>query len=103
MLICILSAGCRHFQCRSTHVLSTLETVAAFVALQADAEAAMACVTVAAQVRDQDVDLAAEPVTLRRGVAKDRRISVEDADMRRPARPCSTAINVMCCEIWTLV
>ena len=38
---------------------------------------------VAAQVRAQDVTAAAlgQPV-LRQGVAKDRRISVEDADMR---------------------
>ena len=37
---------------------------------------------VARQVRDQDVDLAGPAPALRRGVAKDRRISVEDAEMR---------------------
>ena len=36
----------------------------------------------ARQVRDQDVDLAGPAPALRRGVAKDRRISVEDAQMR---------------------
>ena len=36
----------------------------------------------ARQVRDQDVDLAGPTPALRRGVAKDRRISVEDAQMR---------------------
>jgi hypothetical protein len=39
-------------------------------------------VQVARQVRDQDVDLAGPAPALRRGVAKDRRISVEDGDMR---------------------
>ena len=36
----------------------------------------------ARQVRDQDVDLAGPAPALRRGVAKERRISVEDAQMR---------------------
>jgi transposase len=39
-------------------------------------------VATARQVRDQDVDLAGPAPALRRGVAKDRRISVEDAQMR---------------------
>jgi transposase len=40
-------------------------------------------VQVACQVRDQDVDLAGPaPPSLRRGVAKDRRISIEDSQMR---------------------
>jgi hypothetical protein len=37
---------------------------------------------VARQVRDQDVDLSGPAPSLRRGVARDRRISVEDPDMR---------------------
>lgn len=45
-------------------------------------EAAGEAVAVAVQVRDQDVDSCVNPPTLRRGVAKDRRISVEDAQMR---------------------
>jgi transposase len=39
-------------------------------------------VAVACQVRDQDVDLTGPAPALRRGVAKDRRISVEDGQMR---------------------
>jgi transposase len=59
-----------------------LDQVAAFVAGQAGGEAAAAAVATAVQVRDQDVDLSGPAPALRRGVAKDRRISVEDADMR---------------------
>lgn len=44
--------------------------------------AAAAAVAVARQVRDQDVDSAGPAPSLRRGVAKDRRISVEDGQMR---------------------
>jgi Transposase DDE domain/Transposase domain (DUF772) len=66
-----------------TTVLGCLDAVAGFVAAQPEpAAAASAAVAVACQVRDQDVDTATTPATLRRGVAKDRRISVEDADMR---------------------
>src|SRR6266853_1371432 len=43
---------------------------------------AAAAVTTARQVRDQDIDLTGPAPALRRGVAKDRRISVEDAQMR---------------------
>ena len=63
-------------------VLGLLQTVEAFVAGQAGDEAAAAAVAAARQVRDQDVDLAGPTPTLRRGVARDRRISVEDAQMR---------------------
>jgi DDE family transposase/transposase-like protein DUF772 len=46
-------------------------------------EAARSAVAVAATVRDQNVEALPEGVLqLRRGVAKDRRISVEDAEMR---------------------
>jgi Transposase DDE domain/Transposase domain (DUF772) len=61
-------------------VLGLLETVEAFAAGQAGGEAAAAAVAAARQVRDQDVDLAGP--ALRRGVARDRRISVEDSQMR---------------------
>ena len=49
---------------------------------------------VAAQVRAQDVtvDAAGQPV-LRQGVAKDRRISVEDADMRHGRKSASRLID----------
>src|SRR5271166_2015930 len=63
-------------------VLGLLDQVGAFVAGRAGDEAAAAAVAVARQVRDQDVDLAGPAPALRRGVARDRRISVEDAEMR---------------------
>jgi hypothetical protein len=63
-------------------VLGCLDAVAGFVAAWPQpAPSAAAAVAVAVQVRDQDVDTTGRP-TLRRGVAKDRRISVEDPDMR---------------------
>ena len=71
-------------------VLGLLDRVAAFVAGQAGDEAAAAAVTTARQVRDQDVDLAGPAPALRRGVARDRRISVEDAGYAaRPQVPLS--------------
>jgi transposase len=63
-------------------VLGLLDRVEAFIAGQAGDQAAAAAVAVACQVRDQDVDLAGPAPALRRGVAKDRRISVEDGGMR---------------------
>ena len=63
-------------------VLSLLDRVEAFTAGQAGEEAAAAAVAAARQVRDQDVDLTGPAPALRRGVARDRRISVEDPDMR---------------------
>jgi DDE family transposase/transposase-like protein DUF772 len=62
-------------------VLGLLDLVEAFIAGQAGDEAA-AAVAAARQVRDQDVDLSGPAPALRRGVARDRRISVEDAEMR---------------------
>ena len=64
-----------------TQVLGMLDQVEAFVA-GSGSEAATSAVAVARQVRDQDVDLSGRAPALRRGVAKDRRISVEDAQMR---------------------
>jgi transposase len=63
-------------------VLGLLDQVETFIAAAADMDTARACLQVARQVRDQDVDLAGPAPALRRGVAKDRRISVEDAEMR---------------------
>jgi transposase len=63
-------------------VLGMLERVEAFVARRAGDEAAAAAVAAACQVRDQDVDASGPAPVLRRGVAKDRRISIEDAQMR---------------------
>ena len=63
-------------------VLGLLDQVDAFIAGQAGDQAAAAAVAAARQVRDQDVDLTGPAPALRRGVANDRRISVEDAQMR---------------------
>ena len=63
-------------------VLGLLARVEAFLAGQAGDEAAAAAVAVARQVRDQDADLSGPAPALRRGVARDRRISVEDGQMR---------------------
>ncbi len=63
-------------------VLGFLERVEAFAAGQVGGEAAAAAVATARQVRDQDVDLSGPAPALRRGVARDRRISVEDGQMR---------------------
>jgi transposase len=63
-------------------VLGLLDQVEAFVAGQFGDQTAAAAVAVARQVRDQDADLAGPAPSLRRGVAKDRRISVEDGQMR---------------------
>jgi transposase len=61
-------------------VLGLLDRVEAFIAGQAGEQAAAEAVQTARQVRDQDVDLAGP--ALRRGVAKDRRTSIEDSQMR---------------------
>jgi transposase len=63
-------------------VLGCLDVVEAFVAGQLGAEASQVAVAAARQVRDQDVDLSGPAPVLRRGVARDRRISVEDGQMR---------------------
>jgi hypothetical protein len=63
-------------------VLGLLDRVEGFIAGQAGDQVAAAAVATARQVRDQDIDLTGPAPVLRRGVAKDRRISVEDAEMR---------------------
>jgi DDE family transposase/transposase-like protein DUF772 len=63
-------------------MLGMLDQVEAFIAPQAGDQAAAAAVAVARQVRDQDVDRSGPAPVMRRGVARDRRISVEDAQMR---------------------
>jgi Transposase DDE domain/Transposase domain (DUF772) len=63
-------------------VLGLLDRVEAFVASSFGDQTAAQAVAVARQVRDQDVDSSGPAPVLRRGVAKDRRISVEDAGMR---------------------
>jgi hypothetical protein len=63
-------------------VLGLLGRVEAFVAGHPGDEAAAEAVSTARQVRDQDVDLTGPAPALRRGVARDRRVSVEDGQMR---------------------
>ncbi len=65
-------------------VLAALTVVEGVLARQETApEEAQAAVAVAERVRDQDVEtLPDNVIQLRRGVAKDRRISVEDGEMR---------------------
>ena len=63
-------------------VLGLLDRVEAFIAGQAGGEAAAAAVAAARQVRDQDADLTGPVPALRRGVARDRRISIGDSEMR---------------------
>jgi transposase len=63
-------------------VLGWLDQVEAFAAGQFGDQAAAKAVAVARQVRDQDTDLSGAAPALRRGVARDRRISVEDGQMR---------------------
>src|SRR5260221_3308115 len=54
---------------------------------------AAAAVATARQVRDQDVDQAGPAPALRRGVAKDRRISVEDGQMRHGRKSLSVLFD----------
>ena len=85
-------------------VLGLLDRVEAFIAGAAGSDAARASLQVAHQVRNQDVDLSGTAPALRRGVAKDRRISVEDGQMGTAAsraRCCSTGTNGTCCATWT--
>jgi hypothetical protein len=63
-------------------VLGFLDQVEAFTAAQGAGPAADNAVAVARQVRDQNVDVGGPAPALRRGVARGRRISVEDGDMR---------------------
>jgi Transposase DDE domain/Transposase domain (DUF772) len=63
-------------------VLGLLDRVEAFLTGVAGSGAARSCLQAAHQVRDQDVDRTGPAPALRRGVAKDRRISVEDPEMR---------------------
>jgi transposase len=78
------------------HVLATLEAVEAYLGTQPDgSEAALGpALAVAQQVRRQDVESgpAAQP-RLRRGVAPERRIAVEDGDMRHGRKSRSLRID----------
>jgi hypothetical protein len=74
-------------------VLAALDGVERFVAAQPEAPAAAEAVGVARRVREQDVELGAAVPHLRRGVARDRRISIEDADMRHGRKSRSTLVD----------
>ena len=76
-------------------VLAALESVEVLVATHPQVpSAASAALAVARQVRDQDVQVAPEgAASLRQGVAKDRRISVEDAHMRHGRKSRSTLVD----------
>ena len=63
-------------------VLGYLDQVEVFLVDSYGAEVAATATATARQVRDQDVEACGAAPTLRRGVAKDRRISVEDEAMR---------------------
>jgi hypothetical protein len=82
-------------------VLDCMDAVAGFVAAQPEPPpAATAAVAVANQVRDQDVDTTATTPNLRRGVAKDRRISVEDPQMRHGRKSRSKLFD---CDWWLVM
>jgi transposase len=70
-------------------VLGLLDRVEAFVCSRAGQETAQAAVAAACQVHGKDVDQAGPVPVLRRGVAEDRRISIEDDQMRhgRKSKP----------------
>jgi hypothetical protein len=74
-------------------VLGLLDRVETFLAGAAGRDAARAFVQVAHQVRDQDVDCSGPAPSLRAGVAKDRRISVEDPDMRHGRKTRSVCFD----------
>lgn len=74
-------------------VLGFLDRVEAFIAGLAGDEAAAKAVAAAQQVRDQDVDLTGPAPALRQGVAKDRRISIEDGDMRHGRKSRSVLVD----------
>ena len=74
-------------------VLGLLDQVEAFITATAGSGAARACLQVAHQVQDQDVDCSGPAPALRRGVAKDRRISIEDGEMRHGRKSRSVLID----------
>lgn len=80
-----------------TRVLDTLEAVERFLAQGprgSDQPAVAESLEIAHQVREQDVEVLPENVIrLRRGVAKERRISVEDGQMRHGRKSRSRRID----------
>jgi hypothetical protein len=76
-----------------SQVLGLLDQVEAFIAGAAGGDAAAALLATARQVRGQDVDLTGPAAALRRGVAKDRRISAGDGQMRHGRKSRSVLFN----------
>jgi hypothetical protein len=77
-------------------VLGAAERVEAWVATQPGGQDPQVAVHLATahQIRDQDVEVAADaPPTLRRGVARDRRISIEDPQMRHGRKTRSVRVD----------
>jgi len=74
-------------------VLGLLDRVEGFIGGQYGDQCAATAVAAARQVRDQDVDLTGPAPSLRRGVAKDRRISIDDGDMRHGRKSRSVLID----------
>src|SRR5215469_483237 len=74
-------------------VLGFLDRVEAFIAELAGEQPAAKAVAAARQIGDQDVDLAGPAPALRQGVAKDRRISIEDGDMRHGRKSRSVLVD----------
>ena len=74
-------------------VLGLLDRVEGFISGQDGDQAAAQAVRVARQVRDQDVDMGGPAPSLRRGVARDRRISIEDGGMRHGRKSRSVLID----------
>jgi Transposase DDE domain/Transposase domain (DUF772) len=73
-------------------VLDALSAVERY--LDESAEASLAALDVARQVREQDVErTAAGAPTVRRGVARERRISIEDAEMRHGRKSRSRRVD----------
>jgi transposase len=76
-------------------VLGVLEQVESLVAAQPEAApTALVSLVAAQQVRDQDVVIGSKgEATLRKGVAKDRRISIEDPQMRHGRKTRSLRVD----------
>lgn len=74
-------------------VLGLLDRVEGFLAGQDGGPAVAQAVAAARQVRDQDVDLGGPAPALRHGVAKDRRISIEDGEMRHGRKSRSVLVD----------
>jgi hypothetical protein len=79
-----------------TLVLQVLQAVETWVQTlpQEEAELAQLPLEIAKQVRQQDVEINEQgKASLIKGIAKDRRISIEDAEMRHGRKSCSVRVD----------